>query len=83
MATLNVLQNRLSAAESKYNSAFSVITKIQESSDEAMKAAQEEAQKAETKKLEFMTRQSRMERTVALYKRRSEKITAFIKSLDD
>jgi len=78
-----VFQSKLAAAESSYNSAFGVISNIQSSAEAAEKAAQNEADKAQLKKLEYQTKEILMKSKVAVYKNRAEKIAAFIDNLSD
>lgn len=79
---VNVFQSKLQIAESGYNSAFSVISKIQKTSDAAAVAAGEEAEKAEKKRLEYEVKAFVLRKKMRSYTNRSQKIANFIQSLD-
>ena len=78
-----IFSSKLVAAEASFNSAFGVISKIQEAAVDAENAAYKEADKAALKRIEYQTKEDELKIKSAFYGRRADKIARFIANLDD
>ena len=81
MKATDIFKSTLAAAENSYNSAFGVITKIQNTAEKATEAAAAEADKAAMKRIEYQLKEEEMTAKKNLYERRAAKIAKFIEEL--